>query len=114
MNAADTDARQEGAGRDSLRAAFGFGETSMFQDKRWHGCLGLAWMGLPPVPPVNTPWWGQLKPNAHAVAPSAPAAPSPKRKTPKEIRNLRICPTTFLGRSLCSGVCTVRGGGTPL
>ena len=89
MSAADADARREGAGMGSLRAVSGGFESSMFQDEGPHDFFGTAWTGLPPVPPLNAMGWGHAKPNAHAVAPSAPSAPTQKCNTPKARRNLQ-------------------------
>lgn len=87
MSVAGNGARREGAGMGSLRAVFGGAETGMFQDQGMSDILGIAWIGLPPVPPVPSPQWGHGKPNAHAVAPSAPSAPTQKFNIPKARRN---------------------------
>lgn len=89
MNAADTDARRKGAGMGSLRAVSGGVESGMFQDEGAGDLFGIAWIGLPPVPPLNSIGWGHAKPNAHAVAPSAPSAPTQKFNTPKARPNLQ-------------------------
>jgi hypothetical protein len=89
MSAADTGARREGAGMGSFRAVSGGVESGMFQDEGAGDLFGIAWIGLPTVPPLPSPQWGHGKPNAHAVAPNAPSAPTQKFHTPKARRNLQ-------------------------
>ena len=89
MNAADTDARREGAGMGSLRAVSGGVESGMFQDEGAPDATGTSRTGRPQLPPHNSFGWVRAEPNALAVAPIGPSAPTPESDTPKEIPSRR-------------------------
>ena len=108
MNAADTDARRKGAGMGSLRALSGGVEASMFQDEGAPDSTGTSRTVRPQLPPLNSLGWVRAEPNAHAVAPSGPSAPTPESDTPKEI------PSRRGAHDVCGKVQTsVLPGGTP-
>ena len=73
----------------SLRAVSGGVEASMFQDEGAPDSTGTSRTVRPQLPPLNSLGWVRAEPNAHAVAPSGPSAPTKKSDTPKAGRNLQ-------------------------